>query len=269
MSRLVLALREAPAERLDLASVVPARLAGLSLAAIERLVIGTSVRPVSLADVFKVSGDPGETIVIEGGAATFDNVGAGLSAGTIVVEGDVGAFAASAMSGGRLEIGGDAGTSLAAGLSGGLAIVAGSAGDGVGGPRTGERFGMTGGLVVIGGDAGLRAGDRMRRGTIIAKGRCGDGAGSRMMGGTIWTDTGFGEAPGTLMRRGTLIAPSLATNPATFADCGRHDLVALRLLNRYVASRLGALAPRPLPVSMRRLMGDLATIGKGEILLAA
>lgn len=269
MSQLVFALRDAPAERLDLSSLTPAGLAALDIAAIQRLPIGTSAHNVMLGDVFKVSGHPGATIVIEGGAQTFDCVGAGLAAGSIVVDGDVGAFAASAMTGGRLEVRGNAGSGLAAGMTGGHVSVLGNAGDGVGAPRSGERFGMAGGIVAIEGDIGQRAGDRMRRGTIVVKGRCGGSAGFRMMGGTIWTDTALGPAPGTLMRRGTLIAPALDPVPATFADCGGHDLVALRLLNRYAASQLGSAAPRPLPHMVRRLMGDLATIGKGEILLTA
>jgi formylmethanofuran dehydrogenase subunit C len=55
----------------------------------------------------------------------------------------------------------------------------------------------------------------------------------------------------------------------TFADCGKHDLVILRILSRYMADTLGTLAPRPLPPVVRRLAGDMAAIGKGEILLTA
>jgi formylmethanofuran dehydrogenase subunit C len=55
----------------------------------------------------------------------------------------------------------------------------------------------------------------------------------------------------------------------TFADCGRHDLVVLRILSRSLAETLGPLAPKALPAIVRKLAGDLATIGKGEILLTA
>ena len=54
---------------------------------------------------------------------------------------------------------------------------------------------------------------------------------------------------------------------ATFADCGMHDLNILRIMNRHFAETLGALAPKPLPLKVRRYAGDLASIGKGEILL--
>jgi formylmethanofuran dehydrogenase subunit C len=267
MSRLVLVLRDMPAGRIGLAGVTPARLAGLTAAEIARVPIGADGGEVALGDVFAISGAAGDEIVFEGGMEALDGVGAGLDAGTIVVEGDVGDHAASAMTGGRLDIRGNAGNGLASGLGGGLVTVSGRAGDRVGGPRHGERFGMAGGMVFVGGDVGDRAGDRMRRGTIVVKGRCGIGTGSRMMGGTIWTESGIGAMPGAMMRRGTLIAPRLDENPATFADCGSHDLVTLRLLDRHVAARLGPLAPRSLAPKVRKLMGDLATIGKGEILL--
>lgn len=267
MSRLVLALRDAPAGRLDLTGVTPARLAGLAAAEIARAPIGADSGTVALGDVFAISGVAGDEIVLQGCVDALDGIGAGLDGGTMIIEGDVGDAAASAMSGGRLDIRGSTGSGLATGLTGGLVTVSGRAGDRAGGPRHGERFGMAGGTVVVGGDVGDRAGDRMRRGTLVVKGRCGSGAGSRMMGGTIWAERGFGPMPGALMRRGTLIAPRLDALPATFADCGYHDLVMLRLLDRYLATKLGPLAPAPLGNKVRRLMGDLATIGKGEILL--
>ena len=126
---------------------------------------------------------------------------------------------------------------------------------------------MIGGVVHISGDVGERAGDRMRRGSIIVKGRFGPSAGSRMMGGTLWTETGFGAGPGPLMRRGTLIGPAVERLLPTFVDAGFHDLNVLRLISRYFAETLGDLAPPPLPDKVRRISGDLATIGKGEILL--
>jgi formylmethanofuran dehydrogenase subunit C len=136
--------------------------------------------------------------------------------------------------------------------------VTGSVGAHLGGVRAGERFGMRGGWVVIEGDAAERAGDRMRRGIVVVRGRCGPCTGSRMMGGTIIAVQGFGADAGVLLRRGTLIGPSVARLLPTFVDCGSHELNFLRLLDRELAQALG-----------RRLAGDMATIGKGEILLGA
>ncbi len=270
MSGLVFKLRALLTERIDLTDIVPNTLAGLSLHDVQRLSVGTGRSKADIGDLFFVSGSTDERLVIEGGSSAIDGIGSGLGAGTIIVEGDAGSLTACGMRGGRLEIAGNTGSHLASGMRGGIVVVKGSAGGRVGAARAGERFGMAGGTVVIGGDAGDRAGDRMQRGTIVVRGRCGAATGSRMMGGTILAEGGFGDGPGPLLRRGTLIGPSVERLLSTFADCGHHDPVVLRLINRHLASilgDLGDLAPKPLPLEVRRFAGDLATIGKGELLL--
>jgi len=87
--------------------------------------------------------------------------------------------------------------------------------------------------------------------------------------GTIWTERGFGAAPGLLMRRGSLIGPSVEAMLPTFADSGSHELVILRIMSRYLAETLGPLAPRAVNGPVHKYAGDLATIGKGELLLTA
>lgn len=266
MSALTLKLRAAPDARIDLSGLTLTRLAALSQSEIESLPVGEGRRPLRLADVFAISGTPGDTLIIEGSTDRVDGIATGLDAGSITVDGNTGAYAGRGMRGGKLDIRGHAGPYLASGMRGGL-ITAASVGDLLGAPRAGERYGMLGGTVVVHGDIGERAGDRMRRGAIIAKGRFGRSAGSRMMGGTLWTEKGFGEGPGPLMRRGTLIGPSVERLLPTFSDAGLHDLNILRIISRYFAAELGPLAPKALPHKVRRIAGDLATIGKGEILL--
>jgi formylmethanofuran dehydrogenase subunit C len=269
MSGLVFRLTSAPVERLDLSHLTPKHVGSIPLAEVLKLNIGTSKTALRVGDAFTVSGKPGDTLRIEGATDKLDFVGGDLDHGTVIVEGDVGVGAGRNMRGGRLDVRGDAGALLGSGLSGGEIFVKGSAGAQVGGLTPGDRFGMTGGLIVIEGHAGDRVGDRMRRGTIFIRGKCGSFAGARMVGGTIWAELGFGTDPGTLMRRGTLVGPSVERLPPTFVDAGRHDLVILRILSRYMKEKLGAQAPKPLPDMVRKYTGDLATIGKGEILLTA
>jgi formylmethanofuran dehydrogenase subunit C len=269
MSGFTLKLRQAPSMRLDLTGLIPSKLAGLSAADVERLVLDTEFGPAKAGDFFSISGIASETLTIEGGSDRLDFIGKGLDLGAIVVEGDAGAYAGADITRGRLEIRGSAGAYLAAGAKGGLVTVKGSAGDFLGGARSGERFGMLGGTVVVDGNVGTRAGERMRRGTVLARGTFGPAAGSRMVGGTLWTEKGFGPGPGPLLRRGTLIGPAVEGLLPTFNDCGKHDLLILRILSRYMTDTLGTLAPRPLPAVVRRLAGDMAAIGKGEILLTA
>ena len=269
MSTLSFTLRAAPAQAVDLSALIPSKLAGLSAGDIARLPLGEGAHAPRVGDLFAVGGTPGEAIVLSGGSPLLDYVGAGLDGGTITVEGAVGNHAGRGMTGGRLEIRGDAGAYLASTAKSGFVHVKGSAGDFLGGARPGDRFGLLGGTVLVEGSVGPRAGERMRRGTVVARGKFGPAAGARMVGGTLWTEAGFGPRPGPLLRRGTLIGPSADELLPTYEDCGRHDLVVLRILSRYIAETLGPLAPKPLPAMVRKLAGDLATIGKGEILLTA
>lgn len=265
MSGLRLRLKSAPTERLDLSALEPAAVLALGADAARLPFDGGTVG--DLFDVLPADGT--DALILAGTTPACDGIGARLRAGTIIVEGDAGAYAGRHMKGGRLDIKGSAGDYLGAGMTGGLVTVAGSAGDYVGGMLTGSKFGMAGGIIRVAGDIGERAGDRMRRGTIVVKGRTGAAAGSRMAGGTIWAEGGFGVGPGPLMRRGTLIGPKADHMLPTFADCGQHDMVFLRLISRFLAAELGALAPPALPAKVRRYAGDLETIGKGELLITA
>lgn len=267
MSRLTFKLIATPTARLNLSKLTPHALAGHTQADIERLILSDGKSPVRVGDVFNITGPVTNDIHFAGGSHLLDDVGAGMTSGTVTVEGAVGTGAGRGMKGGRLDIKAAADDHLASGMSGGIITVGGSAGASVGAVAVGARFGMTGGTVVIAGDCGDRAGDKMRRGIIIVRGKTGDAAGSRMIGGTIVAEGGFGTNPGRLMRRGTLIGPGTDRMLATFADCGVHDLVILRVMQRALAHDLHALAPRNLPSRVRRFAGDMAAIGKGELLI--
>jgi len=269
VSALILTLREEPDQRLDLSGLVPEALEGLTAKAIARLPVHTTRRRLLVGDVFTLRMGEASSLRFEGGSVRFDLVGAGMSAGEIVVEGSVGQQAGRLMRGGRLHIRGGAGPFAASGLAGGVVEIDGNAGDRLGGPLAGEMAGMSGGVVVLRGDAGARAGDRMRRGLIIIEGRSGSDAGSRMIAGTLVLGGGVAGAPGALMRRGTivLLQPDAPILPS-FADCGLHRLVFARLLAAEL-TRLGCGLARRLGAPMRRFAGDLAALGKGEVLSVA
>ena len=269
MSGHKLRLKAASTERLDLTGITPARLASLSHYEIARLTVGTGKDRLSLGDAFDLSGSADDTLVIEAGNAALDYVGAGLDGGTLRVVGDIGNYAGRQMRGGNLEIEGNARDFLASGATGGIIRVSGNAGNSLGAAMPGDRFGMLGGVALVGGNVGERAGEKMRRGTVVVKGKTGGGTGTRMIGGTIWAEGGIGPDPGLMMRRGTLIGPSVERLLPTFVDCGKHDLVIVRVLNRYLQAVLGAASPKPMPLFVRKIAGDMATIGRGEIFLPA
>lgn len=270
MSGYTFRLKAPAGDRLDLSALTPANFSKLASHEIAHLKVGMGRHPLAAGDAFDISGSAGDTVTIEApSGATLDFVGAGLDSGTIRVNGNVGAYAGRKMTGGKIDIQGHAGNFLASCQSGGLIHVSGNAGNNLGGVLAGDRFGMIGGITVVEGNIGARAGDKMRRGTVIVRGKTGEATGSRMIGGTIWTEGGFGPVPGLMMRRGTLIGPSVERLLPTFVDCGNHDLVIVRVLNRYLKGMLGNLAPKPMPLFVQRIAGDMATIGKGEILLPA
>ncbi len=269
MKALVLALRTNPDARLDLSPLVPHRLSGMTAAEIAKLELQTGRHRITVGDIFRVSGGDTQHIRIEGATDRLDQIGQDMAGGEIVVEGDVGNQAGRLMTGGRLSIKGSAGRWVASGMAGGHIEIAGAAGDRLGGPLAGEMAGMRGGVVVIRGDVGERVGDRLRRGTIIVEGRSGALAGSRMIAGTLMLRRGAGPLPGYLMRRGTIVlAGGCDELSPTFLDCGVHDLIAVRLLAAFVKDH-STVAASALRLPLRRLAGDMAVLGKGEMFCAS
>jgi formylmethanofuran dehydrogenase subunit C len=265
VSALVFTLRDTPVQRLDLAPLVPQRLAGMSEGDIAKIELQTTRERVCAADVFKIAmGDAGR-IAFEGGSDRFDRVGCGMTDGDIQVKGDVGVQAGRLMRAGTLAINGNAGPWAASGMKGGVVQITGNAGDRLGGPLAGETAGMRGGIVVVRGNAGARAADRLRRGMIMVEGKAGAHAGSRMIAGTLIVGGRAGPLPGYLIARGTLVlAGGGDVLSPTFADCGVHDFEANALMAAYIKPYSPALADvlrRP----WRRLAGDMAVTGKGEI----
>jgi formylmethanofuran dehydrogenase subunit C len=260
-------LRQRPDQRLDLSPLVPHLLAGKTAAQIERVELQTTRARVSVAEAFRLRmGDAG-SIRIEDACDRLDCVGRGMTGGEVLVEGDVGVQAGRLMTAGRLVLHGNAGPWAASGLKGGTVEIRGTAGDFLGGPLAGEVAGMRGGAVVVHGRAGDRAGDRMRRGTIIVAGGVGAHAGSRMIAGTLIIGRKAGALPGFLMKRGTIVlGEGCSSMSPTFVDCGQHELLAMRLWAGFIdplSKTAAALLRRPL----RRLAGDMAVLGKGEIFI--
>jgi formylmethanofuran dehydrogenase subunit C len=262
---LVLTLRQEPAQRLDLSPLVPDRLAGLSERDIAAIALQTTRERVCVGDVFTMKMGEVTRIRFDGGSTRFDRVGFGMSHGQIRVDGDVGIQVGRLMSGGRLAVSGDAGSWAASGMKGGAFDIAGNVGDRLGGPLAGEVAGMRGGVVVVRGNAGARAGDRMRRGMILVEGKADAHAGSRMIAGTLVIRRRVGPLPGYLMNRGTLVLGDGCDGLSpTFADCGVHEFTANALMAAFVqrySGDIAAMLRRP----WRRLIGDMAVIGKGEI----
>ena len=270
MSGLVLTLRETPQQRVDLSPVIPDRLMALDGGSIASVGLTCGNQQIGLADLFTVTaGDPADLRLI-GDCSRCDGIGAGMTRGTMTIEGDTGAYLGLQMQGGAIRVHGNVGMAAATEMQAGLIEIDGNAGDLLGGALAGNMKGMAGGLVVVRSNAGDRIGDRMRRGTIVVEGNAGAYAASRMIAGTVVVlGTTVGAYPGFGMKRGSLILCSQPERKLpTFSDCGRHDLGFLRLLWRHLRGHSPRLDERATgPATVRRLAGDHAVGGKGEILL--
>jgi formylmethanofuran dehydrogenase subunit C len=267
VSALTFELKGKPDQRLDLSPLVPAKLADLRPKDIEALLIGTTRVKLTVGDAFKVKGTDSSKLRFVGTDGRCDKIGAGIVDGEIMVDGDAGAYLGAGMKRGKIEVTGGAGALAGASMAGGRIAIQGDVGERAGGILVGDTIGMKGGFMTIGGNAGPLIGERMRRGLVVVGGDAGDYAGGRMIAGTILLKSNVGRHPGSGLRRGSLIFIEEPKQlPPTFGDCGVMEFNYLRLLERWLHTvglriNLGARA--------RRLMGDMAVLGKGEILMLA
>ena len=263
-----LTLKHEPPLRLAADGLLPERLAGRSAGEIERLPLAVGRTVGAVGDWFRVAAEGDADLEIDGPCGRFDRIGAGMSAGSIGVRGDAGAYLGLGMRGGSIIVAGSAGFGAACNLRGGMLNIAGHAGDGLGGALPGASAGMRDGVVIVAGDAGDAAGATLRRGLVVILGSAGAGCGAEMLAGTILVGGAVGAYAGAAMRRGSIIALGGAPRiGAGFVDCGVHDLVFLRLLRRHLAALGLAELARRLG-KLRRFAGDAAVAGRGELLVA-
>jgi formylmethanofuran dehydrogenase subunit C len=245
---IVLTLATAPTYPLIADCIAPDRFAALGEKAIAALPVLHGGRPARLGDFFKVTGERSATVRIEGNLECVERIGCGMAGGELVIEGDVGRDLGLAMTGGRID-------------------VRGAAGDNAGAAHPGASRGITGGEIVIRGNAGAAVGARMRRGIVVVTGNGGRGVGTGMIAGTVVVFGKAGPGAGRFLKRGSIIALGSLERPATFRYACTYRPPHVALLLRYVRSRYGLpVAQRHITGRYDRYSGDLAELGKGEIL---
>ena len=90
-----------------------------------------------------------------------------------------------------------------------------------------------------------------------------------MIAGLLAVFGNCGERPGALMRRGTIVLGGEAASLSpTFVESGPVELVLLHLLATELKDALPPSHLAPLKGRVRKLAGDMAVLGKGEILQA-
>lgn len=265
---ITLALRPPDGGRLDLEGITPDRLSVLSAAEIEALLVRAGGRTVPLGEVAVVSGQGSTTLVVQGDASMVDGLGAGMTAGAIVVEGSAGDRVGAAMTGGRIEVRGRAGDDAGAGMDGGVLIVRGDAGDRVGAALPGAAKGMTGGEIVVTGSAGADAGARARRGLVVVGGDTGAAPGRAMIAGSVVVLGRAGASPGSGNKRGSIVVAGGVDVPATYREACVFEPPHVRLTMTYLRRRYGlTVDERVVSGRYRRYCGDAGHPGKGEILV--
>jgi len=243
-----LSLAEPPTQALIADCIAADRFAGLDAKAIAELPVVHGGRPGTLGEFFKVRGGHSSVVRIEGDLPQVEAIGAGMAGGELTIDGSVGRDLGLAMSGGRID-------------------ARSHAGDNVGGARPGAARGMTGGEIIVRGNVGDEAGARMRRGLVVVTGDAGRGTGQGMIAGTVVLLGKAGPGAGRFLKRGSIVALAPIDRPGTFRYACTYRPPHVGLLLRYLRGRAGAqIADRYMAGRYERYCGDLAELGKGEIL---
>lgn len=246
---LVARLKSPLQQRADFAEVLIAPWTTLSAREIaQRPVYLEREGRVPLGDLFDLEGEPAGRIRFTGDLERADRVGTGLSEGEVTVEGSVGQEAGMALAGGTLDIDGNAGPRAGA-------------------TPLGFKRGMTGGELIVRGSAGAEAGAGMRRGLLVIAKNAGDRAGLGMIAGSVVVFGSAGRDTGLWSKRGSVVALGPITPPTTYSYACTYQPIVLHLTLTRLRTRYGlSIQRKHFTGFYRRYSGDMAELGKGEIL---
>lgn len=264
--RITLTLRAPLEHALDADAIAADRFAALGSEEISALQLWDGRTSVALGEVFAVSGERSQTVVLDGDLGKLNGIGTMMSAGTLEISGSIGNGVGARMRGGTIRVQGSAGDDAGSAMSGGAIVIVGDAGDRAGGALQGASKGMTGGDIIVRGRAGREAGARMRRG-ILCCASVGASAGLGMIAGNIIASGAIGDGAGIGNKRGSIVALGGIAVPPTYAYACTYRPPHLSLMLLYLRARYDlSVSDAQLHGLFKRYSGDLAEIGKGEIL---
>jgi formylmethanofuran dehydrogenase subunit C len=191
-------------------TITPDNFAGKSADEIGEVVAyeGNTPRPLSELFDIKVKGtaDAADEVKIEinGNVNRVKRIGEGMTAGRIMINGDVDMRCGAKMKGGIITIKGNADSWVGQEMTGGEINVQGDAAYYVGAGYRGEACGMRGGKITVFGNANDFVGEHMCGGEIVIKGNAGIMPGLSNKGGRIVIE-GDTDMPGSEMTKGTII----------------------------------------------------------------
>ncbi len=190
-------------------NISPDKFAGKSEKEIHALEAWMGNQKTTLGDIFSIkvegSGAAADTkIVMEGDFSRVKRIGEGMTAGLIMIKGNVDMHLGAKMSGGKITVSGNADSWAGREMKGGEIIIEGDAGYYVGAGYRGETCGMRGGRITVMGNALNYVGEHMCGGEIVVNGNAGILPGLSNNGGKIVIG-GSTSMAGSEMAKGTII----------------------------------------------------------------
>jgi formylmethanofuran dehydrogenase subunit C len=186
---------------------------------IEELKVWEGNKQKMLKELFRVDETEAEepTITVTGDMSKVRRIGAFMTDGQIVINGNAGMHLGEEMKGGRIAVNGNAGGWAGSMMKGGEIQIYGNAGDYLGAPYRGSTEGVRGGRIIIHGNVGNEAGAHMKKGIVKIHGNAGQFVGFRMHDGTIYVQKDCQARAGACMVNGKIvIAGSLESMLPTF-----------------------------------------------------
>lgn len=266
---LTLSLHTSPDVPVEAEGICPDKLNNTNKSDLSALTVFHGNEKAVLGDFFKVQGEYNGELRVEGDLSGFKHLGAGMSNGRVIINGDVGAHLGAEMSGGEIIVEGSAGDWVATEMTGGKITIKGNAGHMVGSAYRGNASGMTGGEIIIHGNVRNELGHAMRNGLIVVGGNSGDFTGVNLLAGTIIVLGEMGIRSGAGMKRGTILSMQNAELLPTFSHACTYHPSYIRLYLAYIKELGLTIDDTQVVGNYDRWIGDAIELNRGEILLYA
>jgi formylmethanofuran dehydrogenase subunit C len=190
-------------------NISPDKFAGRTEKEIQSIEVWIGNHKTTIGELFSVkvegSGAAADTkLVLEGDFSRVKRIGEGMTAGLLMIKGNVDMHLGAKMSGGKITVTGNVDSWAGREMKGGELIIEGNTGYYLGAGYRGETCGMRGGKITVMGSALDYVGEHMCGGEILVKGNAGILPGLSNNGGRIVIEGSTGR-PGSEMAKGTII----------------------------------------------------------------
>ncbi|MCL2687023.1 MAG: formylmethanofuran dehydrogenase subunit C [Methanobrevibacter sp.] len=221
--------------------------------------IGNSKFPLSDYFDVKVEGEAEFSnqvkMVLNGNLGRVKYIGAKMTDGQIIANGNVDLHCGAEMSGGSILVNGNAESYAGREMTGGELEIMGNVKELCGSSYIGDWRGMTGGTITIHGNAGKQLGECLTGGKIYVKGNCDILPGIHMSKGLIQIDGDVNRWPGSQMQNGDIVING----------------TLLKFFQGFIQEEIvknPTIVGKSFQGEYIRCTGDIASNGKGNLWLA-